>query len=294
MSSGQQRLEVPTQVLEYLREHHTLSLATASPSGVPRASTFLYVSDGPTLYFWSRPSTMTARQITQNPVVSFTIDHYSEDLSQTRGVQGSGECSVLLSGEEIARVADLFGQKFPSLSPGSTMSISFFRLTPTDLHFIDNTATSTTGPSRSGGGPGKAFGADFHRERSYSVITALPMRPATSIIASMYSVEVPAGETVVRQGGPADRFFIVVEGEVEIIRDEAGEQQQIASLGAGKLFGEVAIMRDQPRGASVRAKTDTKLLALERDTFRDLIAQSMELTPDFDQVIRSRLDAGGD
>jgi CRP-like cAMP-binding protein len=43
----------------------------------------------------------------------------------------------------------------------------------------------------------------------------------------------------------------------------------------------------------VRAKTDTKLLALERDTFRDLIAQSMEITPDFDQIIRSRLEATG-
>ena len=40
-----------------------------------------------------------------------------------------------------------------------------------------------------------------------------------------------------------------------------------------------------------RIKTDIKLLALERDTFRDLIAQAMEITPDFDQVIRARLDA---
>jgi CRP-like cAMP-binding protein len=52
-------------------------------------------------------------------------------------------------------------------------------------------------------------------------------------------------------------------------------------------------MRDQPRVATVRAKTDVRILALERDTFRDLIAQSMEITPDFDQVIRSRLEAGG-
>jgi CRP-like cAMP-binding protein len=52
-------------------------------------------------------------------------------------------------------------------------------------------------------------------------------------------------------------------------------------------------MSDQARTATVRARTDTKLLALERDTFRDLIAQSMEITPEFDQVIRDRLDAKG-
>src|SRR5437016_4494394 len=103
MSAGQTELEVPEQVLEYLQEHQTLTLATASPAAVPRASTFLYVNDGPRLYFWSRATTLTARQIGQNPVVAFTVDDYSRDLSQTRGVQGIGECSVLLSGEQIAR-----------------------------------------------------------------------------------------------------------------------------------------------------------------------------------------------
>jgi CRP-like cAMP-binding protein len=55
----------------------------------------------------------------------------------------------------------------------------------------------------------------------------------------------------------------------------------------------MSIMRDQPRGASIRAATDAKLLALDRDTFRDLIAQSMGITAEFDQVIRARLDALG-
>jgi CRP-like cAMP-binding protein len=119
------------------------------------------------------------------------------------------------------------------------------------------------------------------------VITDLPLQAADNAIASLQTLEVAAGETIVRQGAPADRFFILVEGEAEVLRDD----KPIASLTAGQLFGEVAIMRDQPRASTVRAKTDTKLLALERSTFRDLIAQSMEITPDFDQVIRARLDA---
>jgi CRP-like cAMP-binding protein len=288
MSAGQTELEVPQQVLEYLEAHQTLTLATASPAAVPRASTFLYVNDGPTLYFWSRATTLTARQIGQNPVVAFTVDDYSRDLTQTRGVQGISECSVLLSGEQIARVADLFGQKFPELSPGSTMSISFFRITPTELQFIDNTA-GTGGVASAGG----TFGAEFHRERSYSVIMNIPTQRVQNVIATLQASQIRAGETIVRQGAPADKFFIVVEGIAEVLRDEDGETRSIASLGPGQLFGEVAIMRDQPRSATVRAKTNTKLLALERDTFRDLIAQAMEITPDFDQVIRARLDAQG-
>lgn len=279
-------VDVPPQVLEYLRDHQTLTLATASPAGVPRASTFLYVNDGPTLYFWSRATTMTARQLEQNPIVGFTIDHYTEDLNQTKGVQGVGECSVLLSGEQIARVADLFGQKFPSLSPGSTMSISFFRITPTELQFIDNTAGAGAVAT-----PGATFGAEFHRERSYSIVTNLPVQHAQNIITSLQRLEVSAGETIVRQGTPADKLLIMVEGEAEVVREELGQERSIATLSAGQLYGEAAIMRDQPRSASVRATTDSRLLTLDRGGFRDLIAQSMEITPDFDQVIRSRLDA---
>jgi uncharacterized protein YhbP (UPF0306 family) len=284
MSAGQTTLDVPSQVLEYLQAHQTLTLATASPAAVPRASTFLFVNEGPTLYFWTRANTITARHVGQNPVVAFTVDDYSKDLDRTQGVQGVGECSVLLGGERIARVADLFGQKFPNLSPGSTMSISFFAITPTELDFIDNTASSAT----SAGG---TFGAEFHRDRSYSVITNLPTQRVEKVTASLQTIDVGAGETIVRQGTPADKFFIVIDGEAEVVRDEAGRQQQVAKLRPGQLYGEVAIMRDLPRSATVRAVTDTKLLALERDGFRDLVAQAMELTPDFDEVIRSRMQA---
>jgi len=285
MSAAATSVEVPEPVLKFLQAHNTLTLATASPAAVPRASTFLYVNEGPALYFWSRATTATTRQIQQNPVVAFTIDHYTEDLNQTQGIQGIGECSVLLSGEQIARVADLFGQKFPSLSPGSTMSISFFRITPTELQLIDNT---TATPARGDSG---TFGSDFHRERSYSVVSNLPTLAADRVIASLSASTVPAGENIARQGTPADKFFILVGGEAEVLHEADGQTTAVASLSAGQLYGEVAIMRDHPRSATVRAKTDVQLLTLERDAFRDLIAQSMEIAPDFADVVRARLDA---
>src|ERR1700729_930256 len=106
MSTGQTTLDVPPTVLEFLQGHQILTLATSSSAGIPRASTFLYVHDRPPLYFWTRATTTTARHLEQNPAVSFTIDEYTDDLRQTRGVQGFGECAVVLQGEQIARVAD--------------------------------------------------------------------------------------------------------------------------------------------------------------------------------------------
>ena len=236
--------QLPGPVLEYLREHNTLTLATASGSGIPRAATFLYVNEGPSLYFWSKGSAISARHIQQNPMIAFTIDEYATDLTQTRGVQGMGQCSMILDGTEVARVADLFGQKFPALAPGTTMSISFFRIVPTEIEFIDNTGSLS---AQAG-----VFGADFHRERSFSVLAALPPQAATTISATLQPLNAEADTVIARQGGPADKFFIVVDGEIEITREEGGSSQTVNTLGPGELFGEMAVLFDRPRGASAR------------------------------------------
>jgi uncharacterized protein YhbP (UPF0306 family) len=282
MTPEQAAVDVPAHVVEYLSSQSTLTLATASPTGVPHASTFLYVNDGPTLYFWTRPGTTTARHLDQNPVVSFAIDEYAQDLRQTRGVQGAGECSVVLNGETIAKVADLFGQKFPELSPGATMSISFFRIVPTELQFIDNTGTG--GKSEEG-----TFGADFSRERAYSVFSDLPTQQIDSIASELQTVKVDEGEIIVRQGGPADKFFIIVDGAVDVEQQDDAGFRKLSSLARGHFFGEVAIMRGTPRAATVRATMPTTLIAMDRDIFRDLVAQSLGMTADFDQVVRARL-----
>jgi len=282
MSIDRPAVDVPPHVIEYLGQQRTLTLATASPTGVPRASTFLYVNDGPALYFWTRPGTLTARHVEQNPLVSFAIDESAQDLHQTRGVQGTGECSVILSGEEIARVADLFGQKFPELSPGTTMSISFFKIAPTELGFIDNRGEGSEAPQGT-------FGAEFHRERSYSVFDSLPAIEVDTITVSLQALTAEAGEVIVREGGPADKFFMVVEGEVELAHADGPS----TTFGPGYLLGEMAIMRDRPRSATLRATAPTRLLAMDKDTFRDLVAQSLGTSADFDQLIRARLEAPG-
>src|SRR3954469_11093052 len=201
MSEGKAEIELPPHVLDYLGRQSTITLATASPSGVPRAATLLYVNDGPVLYMWVRPKTTTARHVEQNPLVSFAIDEYSEDWRQTKGVQGNGECGVVLGGEEIAKAAMLFGQKFPGVASGSsTMGIFFLKLTATQVQFIDN--------SRAGEKSAEEFGVDFHSDEVLNVFSELPHDESASIEAPLQSVSADEGDVVARQGGPADKFFI--------------------------------------------------------------------------------------
>ncbi|MBA3365949.1 MAG: cyclic nucleotide-binding domain-containing protein [Actinobacteria bacterium] len=272
-------IDVPPHVLEYMKDHETLTLATASPGGVPHATTLVYVSDGAVVYIWTRPETTTARHVDQNPVVSFAIDEYSPDWRQTKGIQARGDCAPLLDASEIERVTGEFEEKFPALAGALGTNLSYFRITPTELRFIDNTAEGgDTDPST------------FHRDLVYSVFRDLPEQGVETVEAHLRTVQVGDGDVVVRQGAPADKFFIIVDGEVEVVREDDGETRSIATLGQGQFFGEMAILRDTPRMATVRAVKPTTLFSMERDVFRSLVAQSMGTTEDFDATIRGRLD----
>jgi len=283
MNAGRAEIELPSHVLDYLEKQSTVTLATASPSGVPRAATLLYVNRGPLLYMWVRPKTTTARHVEQNPLVSFAIGDYSEDWRQTKGIQGNGECQVVLGGEEIARAAMLFGQKFPNVASGSsTMGIFFLKLTATQLQFIDN--------SQAGEKSAEDFGVDFHSDEVLNVFDDLPHQVAANIEAPLQSVSADEGEVLARQGGPADKFFIVVDGELELVAERDGKEERLGSYGRGQFFGEISIMRDSPRSATIRAAKRSTLLTMERDDFRDLVAEALGTTGDFDQVIQRRLE----
>jgi MFS family permease len=82
------------------------------------------------------------------------------------------------------------------------------------------------------------------------------------VAANLVPLSVEAGEVVIRAGLAGDRFYIVGEGALDI---DAGGTHLAA--GAGDYFGEIALLRDVPRTATVTAVADSQLYALERDAF---------------------------
>lgn len=150
---------VPQEVLSYLSEQMTVTLATASPAGEPHASTFMYVNDGTTIYVWARTTSKTAQQLQSNPRVSFAIDEYVPDWNKAKGIQGSGECATVAAGDELAETIGRFADKFPSPNSGaSTANIAFFKIVPAELQFIDNAGTNIRLADAE-------FGASFHRRQ---------------------------------------------------------------------------------------------------------------------------------
>src|SRR6185503_3321064 len=134
MTNDKTGLDLPSDVLNYLGTRKSLTLATASPAGAPHAATLVYVNDGVTIYFSIRPETRTAHNISQNPAVAFTVDEYSPDWKDTEGLQGAGECRMLLDPAEIRRVHGLFRSKFSFLSAEPSNQVGYFRIQPTELN----------------------------------------------------------------------------------------------------------------------------------------------------------------
>lgn len=77
------------------------------------------------------------------------------------------------------------------------------------------------------------------------------------------------GDYIIRQGEPPSGFYVIEQGEVDIVRSspEKPEGEVIATLGAGNFFGEQALINRQPRGASVRARTAVEVVVMGRNVF---------------------------
>jgi hypothetical protein len=99
--------------------------------------------------------------------------------------------------------------------------------------------------------------------RGNPIFAPLPESTLEQLADSLEPVRVPAGQEVVRQGETGDRFYFVEEGALDVSIDGRPAQQ----LGAGESFGEIALLRDVPRTATVTARTDAVLYALERGPF---------------------------
>lgn len=80
------------------------------------------------------------------------------------------------------------------------------------------------------------------------------------------------GTRIFRYGDPGDKLFIIVEGKVRISREISGMgEEALAVLGAGEIFGEMALLDESPRSADARAHERCRLLVITKDAFDDLL-----------------------
>ena len=113
----------------------------------------------------------------------------------------------------------------------------------------------------------------------------LPTPTLEQLADDLLPVHTRAGEDIVRQGDHGDRFYIIENGEVDVLVDGRPTEP----LGRGSYFGEIALLRDVPRTATVRARTDVDLLALDRDEFIAAVTGHPDSAEAANALVASRL-----
>ena len=129
--------------------------------------------------------------------------------------------------------------------------------------------------------PGPGFG--FLEEISFFAL--LPTGVLERLSRELVPLSVEDGTNVVVEGDPGDLFYIVAEGSVEVLKGG----QAIATTPAGGYFGEIALLRDVPRTATVRALGDVELYALGRDVFLEAVTGSSDAHELADTVAEKRI-----
>lgn len=92
----------------------------------------------------------------------------------------------------------------------------------------------------------------------------------TDIFDAMFPVIHKANESIINQGDEGDNFYVIDEGEVDVYVNN----NLVTSISESGAFGELALIYGTPRAATVKAKTDVKLWAIDRDTYRRILMGS--------------------
>ena len=96
----------------------------------------------------------------------------------------------------------------------------------------------------------------------------------------LVAVPVAAGDVVIREGDPADRFYIIERGTfvVDQLDHGTGAPRRLRTMGADDVFGELGLMRNAPRSATVTASSEGRLLALDGADFLELLNAGPEIS----------------
>lgn len=115
-------------------------------------------------------------------------------------------------------------------------------------------------------------------------------RPVVQSIAEKFRVRRFApGDIIVREGEPGDSFYLIREGHVHVVKYKDEQELVLAELGLGEGFGEMALMIDQPRSATIKALDGVETLILMRDDFTVLYRRLPELAVQMNKLMQQRV-----
>jgi hypothetical protein len=197
-----------------------------------------------------------------------------EVLGRVFGVLESIVFATLAIGALVAPgIVSLFGTKASLIVVGAFLPALLIPIWPV-IRRVDAAARVPTEP--------------LELLRAIPMFSLLPPTVLERLASAAAEVRVPAMSEVFRQGEPGDRFYVIADGTATVEIDGA----EASTLSPGDFFGEIALLREVPRTATVRAVQDLRLFALERDDFIAAVTGHAPSREAADTVVAERLPAG--
>ncbi|XP_038223281.1 cAMP-dependent protein kinase type I regulatory subunit isoform X2 [Zerene cesonia] len=183
----------------------------------------------------------------------------------------SGEVEVLVNGEVVTTIGE--GGSFGELALiyGTPRAATVRARTPLKLWGLDRDSYRRI-----------LMGSTIRKRRMYdeflsrvSILESLEKWERLTVADALEPVSFNDGETIVRQGEPGNDFYIIVEGTAVVLQQRGGEAEgaavEVGRLGPSDYFGEIALLLDRPRAATVRADGPLKCVKLDRARFERVL-----------------------
>jgi len=124
---------------------------------------------------------------------------------------------------------------------------------------------------------------------SIPLFADLPAEVFTKVLTDMRSIKISPNEVILREGEESKAMFVITHGEVRVTKKSGDQDIVLARLSDGSFFGEIALLTDSPRTATVTAEQETLLLQIERPTIEYIVSQFPAVRDTLLRFYRSRL-----
>ncbi len=204
---------------------------------------------------------LAVEHLKDNPVDLLIIDEEASEgnifdvIKQIKGQPAAARTKILLVGEEITD---------ESRAKGAEVGVSAYLSRPYDMRGLENTIKQALRPAA----PPPNSAAAQHRKdfldrlRMLSLFQRFSNEELARLMKICKAYRIAAGTHVFREGEEGRSLFVLVAGQVDIVKDNGGEKQVLVSMNPGDVFGEMAIVDAEPRFAAAVAANDCSVIEI--------------------------------
>lgn len=127
------------------------------------------------------------------------------------------------------------------------------------------------------------------RLKAIPLLSRLDDEAMAKLVSHFEPAQFSEGRIVVQEGDPGDKFYLIVRGKLDVFKStEYGTEQRLVVLSDGDFFGEISLLRNVPRTASVRTLASSVLLSLSRKAFLETLADAPQVREELERVLAER------